>query len=133
MFEKCTNCATRVVIGKRDEKGIFCSKICQDFYRYPGFCKACDAATTPQVAGSTYTVNGIGTQLYGSKNPCPECGSTIQTRFFVVLYIPLIPLGKYRTKWTNPGQYLSRKVIKNAGSQKASADPKFYSTMGRLG
>lgn len=130
MFEKCANCATRVVMGKRDENGVFCSKICQNFYRYPCFC-ACDAATTPQVAGSTYTMNGIGTHLYGSKNPCAECGSTIQTKFFVVLFIPLIPLGKYRTKWTSPGQYLSRKVIKNAEVQKVGADSKFYSTMGR--
>ena len=132
MFEKCANCSTRVVMmGKRDENGVFCSKICQNFYRYPGFCKACDAATTPEGAGSTVTVNGIGTHLYGAKNPCVECGSTIQTRFFVVLYIPLIPLGRYRTKWSTPSHYISRKVIKNAAAKKVSDDPQVYSTMGR--
>ena len=110
MFEKCTNCSTRVVIGKTDEIGIFCSTVCQLFYRNPGFCKSCDASTTPESAGSTHTVNGIGTKIYGSKSPCQQCGSSIQTKFFCVIYIPLIPLGKYRLKWATPSRYISRKL-----------------------
>ena len=114
MFEKCTNCKTRVVVGRHDDKGTFCSTVCQSFYRYPGFCKSCHTATTEVSAGSTYTLNGIGTKIYGGKEPCSECGSTIQTKWFVVLFIPLIPIGKYRTKWCSPSQYLSRKLIKAA-------------------
>ena len=114
MFEKCTNCKTRVVRGRRDDSGIFCSTVCQSFYRYPGFCQTCNTATSDVSAGSTYTVNGVGTKIYGGKEPCSECGSTIQTKWFVVLYIPLIPIGKYRTKWCNPYQYLSRKLVKAA-------------------
>lgn len=131
MFEKCTNCTTRVVMGKRDENGIFCSTICQHFYRYPGFCKSCSGSTTDDGAGSTYTVNGIGTKIYGGKDPCQECGATIQTKFFVVLFIPLIPLGKYRMKWCSPTQYISRKVIKNANVGKVQESGSFHSTMGR--
>jgi hypothetical protein len=114
MFEKCTNCTTRVVVGRRDDNGVFCSTVCQSFYRYPGFCKSCHTATTEASAGSTYTLNGIGTTIYGGKDPCSECGSTVQTKWFVVLYIPLIPIGKYRTKWCSPNRYLSRKLIKVA-------------------
>jgi hypothetical protein len=131
MFEKCTNCSTRVLVAKRDDQGIFCSRICQDFFRYPGFCKSCDASTTADSAGSTYTVNGVGTQIYGGKDPCLECGSKIQTKFFVVLFIPLIPIGKYRTKWCSPGRYISRKLIKHTARQKAENTPSFHSTMGR--
>ena len=112
MFEKCTNCSTRVVMGKRDDNGIFCSTVCQSFYRFPGFCNTCTAATTEDSAGSTYTVNGIGTQIYGGKDPCRECGSRIQTKWFVVLFIPLIPIAKYRTKWCRPDQYYSRKLLR---------------------
>ena len=111
MFEKCNNCGVRVIAGKRDENGaVFCSSVCMSFHRFPGFCKNCDAATTTESAGSTVTVNGIGTKIYGSKSPCPHCGSTIQTKFFVVIFIPLIPLGKYRTKWATPTRYISRRL-----------------------
>jgi hypothetical protein len=110
MFEKCNNCDTRVIAGKRDQNGIFCSTICQRFYQHPGFCQSCDAATTPESAGSTFTFNGIGTQIYGSKSPCSQCGSTIQTKFFCLIFIPLIPLGKYRLKWSTPSHYISRKL-----------------------
>lgn len=54
------------------------------------------------------TVNGIGTQYYGRKNQivrrqmCKECGRTCDhssydtTLYFVVLFLPVIPLGKKR-------------------------------------
>jgi hypothetical protein len=131
MFEKCANCTTRVVMGKKDANGIFCSAVCQNFYRFPGFCKSCSTSTSSDSAGSTFTVNGIGTNIYGGKDPCPECGSTIQTKWFVVFFIPLIPIGKYRTKWCSPGRYLSRKVLKNPVRQTVSGSTNFTSTMGR--
>jgi len=64
--------------------------------------------------------------VYGGKEPCPECGSTIQTKWFVVLFIPLIPIGKYRTKWCSPNQYLSRKLIKATRWWTKSACPGLY-------
>jgi len=114
MFEKCTNCSTRVVVGKNDQNGIFCNSACQNFYRCPGFCQWCDAGTTPKSAGSTYTVNGIGTTMYGAKSPCPHCGSIIKRKWLVVLFIPIIPLGSFRFKWVTRGRYISRK-LKPAG------------------
>jgi len=131
MFEKCTNCSTRVVTGRKDNNGIFCSTVCQQFFRYPGFCQNCNSSTTSDSAGSTFTLNGIGTKIYGGKDPCPECASTIQTKWFVVLFIPLIPIAKYRTKWCTPGRYISRKVNKKLVTQQATSNATFTSTMGR--
>jgi endogenous inhibitor of DNA gyrase (YacG/DUF329 family) len=131
MFEKCANCSTRVVMGKKDPNGIFCSSVCQNFYRYPGFCKNCSTSTSDVSAGGTFTMNGVGTKIYGGKDPCPECASTIQTKWFVILFIPVIPIGKYRTKWCTPGRYISRKVIKNKARQEVSGSATFTSTMGR--
>src|SRR5262250_109067 len=133
MFEKCTNCTTRVVREKRDDSGIFCSTICQNYYRHPGFCRACNAATTPQSAGSTITVNGIASKIYGSKHPCSVCGSKVQTKYLVVLFIPLIPLGRYRTKWASPGRYISRKLksVKELDKERLASSATFHSTMGR--
>jgi hypothetical protein len=128
MFEKCSNCSTRVVRGKKDDYGTFCSAVCQSFFRYPGFCKTCNASTSEKSAGSTVTFNGIGTQLYGRKDPCRECGSVIQTKWFVVIFIPLIPIAKYRLKYCSPGRYISREVLKNPAKQ---VNPSFTSTMGR--
>jgi hypothetical protein len=48
-----------------------------------------------------------------------------------VLFIPLIPIAKYRTKWCSPGRYISRKVNKKLVTQKASSSSTFHSTMGR--
>jgi tetratricopeptide (TPR) repeat protein len=54
------------------------------------------------------TINGIGTWYYGSKNQharddtCRNCGAHTSlrsydtTKFFVLVYIPLIPLGRFR-------------------------------------
>ena len=110
MFEKCKNCGVRLITAKRDQNGTFCSGVCQYFFRYPGFCKSCDATTTPESAGSTFTLNGVATKIYGAKNPFRQCASTVQTKFFCVLFIPLIPLGKYRLKWATPSRYISRKL-----------------------
>lgn len=42
-----------------------------------------------------FTFNGVGTTLYGHRNPQPD-GSYIATKWLVVLYIPFIPLASYR-------------------------------------
>jgi len=47
-------------------------------------------------APSLYTVNGVGTALYGQRDHDSRTGSYVATLFFVVLFIPLVPLGCYR-------------------------------------
>lgn len=76
-------------------------------------------------------MNGIGTTLYGSKDMCPECGSKIQTKWFCVLFIPLIPISKYRTKWSTPSWYISRKLKSAKEQQTMTSGPTVHSTMGR--
>jgi hypothetical protein len=113
MFEKCGNCGARVVKGRTDQYGTFCSSACHDHFVHPGFCASCLHATTEVSSGGTFTFNGIGTRLYGSGDPCPVCRSVVQRLFFCVIFIPLIPIAKYRVKYVTPGRFLSRRLAPN--------------------
>lgn len=112
MFEKCTNCNSRILAGgRRDRNGIFCSATCQSYYRQPYFCRDCLLETSPKDAGSCSSLNGCGTMLYGSGSRCEVCNSIIQTKFITLIYIPVFPLGKYRILWSTNSSYLSRKLL----------------------
>lgn len=110
MFENCVNCNTKVLKGIETERGVFCSGECRDNVAHPGFCAACTAMSTDKTSGGTFTLNGIGTKLYGSKDRCSTCGAMTQTHWITLVYLPVIPLGKYRVKKVTPGRYLSRKL-----------------------
>lgn len=56
-------------------------------------------------------MNGIGLMLYGNKEPCATCGSVIKTLWFCVVFIPLIPLGKYRVIALDGRRFLSRRLL----------------------
>lgn len=43
-----------------------------------------------------YTFNGIGTTLYGKREINSADGTYIATKWFVLAYFPVIPLGSYR-------------------------------------
>jgi hypothetical protein len=43
-----------------------------------------------------FRFNGIGTTIYGKREVNPDDGSNIVTKWFTVLYFPIIPLGSYR-------------------------------------
>ncbi|MEA2067469.1 MAG: hypothetical protein U9O65_10355 [Thermotogota bacterium] len=47
-------------------------------------------------APSPYTVHGIGTTLYGKADYDPETDSYLSTLYFVILFIPIFPIAKYR-------------------------------------
>jgi len=110
MFEKCGNCDSRVIKGTTDQYGTFCSRQCHDNFVHPGYCDSCLHATTAESSGGTFTFNGIGTRLYGSRDRCPQCSSVIQRLFFCVIFIPIFPLAKYRVKYVAPSRFLSRKL-----------------------
>lgn len=42
-----------------------------------------------------YSLNGIGTTLYGKSNVASD-GSYVATKWFIFLLLPIIPLGSYR-------------------------------------
>ena len=110
MFKKCVNCNGMVLKGIETERGVFCSAECRDFSAHPGFCASCMAMTTEKPSGGTFVVNGIGTRLYGSADRCPACGAVTQTHWITFVYLPVIPLGRYRVKKVTPTTYLSRKM-----------------------
>jgi len=118
MFESCANCRTLILFGgQRDSAGVFCSWQCRTWYwqvqlDLPPFCDHCLAETTDQSSGSTYTLNGVGTSLFGWERPCPQCNSAVRTKCACLFFIPLIPLGKYRVKFSTPQQFISRKLVR---------------------
>lgn len=42
-----------------------------------------------------YSLNGVGTRLYGKRDINPD-GSYIATKWFIFLLLPIFPLGSYR-------------------------------------
>ena len=42
-----------------------------------------------------YTFNGVGTTLYGKRDPAPD-GSYVATKWVVLVFVPIIPLASYR-------------------------------------
>ena len=50
-----------------------------------------------------FTFNGVGTILYGKHSPAPD-GSYVATKWFVVLFVPIIPLASYRV-WQGETQF----------------------------
>ncbi len=55
-------------------------------------------------APSLFTVNGIGTGLYGSRDEADD-GTYVATYCFCVLFIPLLPLTAYRVRKVDSGSY----------------------------
>jgi hypothetical protein len=47
-------------------------------------------------APSLYTINGIGTTMYGSTDHDPASGSYLSTYYFVFFAIPIFPITRYR-------------------------------------
>lgn len=62
------------------------------------FCKECVAECTVGSPGDTSTTNGSGRMFYGDAEKCPRCGSSVRVLWFVITYIPFIPLATYRYK-----------------------------------
>jgi hypothetical protein len=76
-----------------------------------GFCTTCLERTSPRSSGGTFTFNGIGLMLYGRKDPCATCASVVKTLWFCVLFIPLVPFGKYRVIELGRRRFLSRRLL----------------------
>lgn len=56
-----------------------------------------------QSAPRLYTINGIGTTLYGSSDREPVSGSYLSTYYFVFFAIPIFPISRYRVIDTGLG------------------------------
>jgi hypothetical protein len=113
-LKSCTNCrAFALTLPYRDNLGrTYCSEDCM---RWLGegprsFCKKCTFETTAKSSGNLQTINGIGTRFAGRAEQCSECGSVIRRVWVSLLYLPVIPLAKYRVIRISPQQFLSRKL-----------------------
>lgn len=54
-------------------------------------------APTPQAPPILYTLNGVGTRLYGSRDARDD-GTHVRTRYFTILYLPVAPLDAWRVR-----------------------------------
>ena len=87
----------------------FKAEIIKSIENLPHFCEKCYAETTDENAGNTTTINLIGTRLMGRKNPCPNCGSVITSKWIWFMF-PIFKSGTYRIIYTGHSEYLSRKL-----------------------
>jgi hypothetical protein len=99
-----------MVLGKNDGEFHFCSNECMHYFKHPGYCADCQKETTNNTAGSTVTWNGIGLRFFGNLAECPTCFSVIKRKWFCFLFIPLIPLKRYRMKYKTKKVYFSREI-----------------------
>ena len=58
-----------------------------------------------QTAPSLFTYNGIGLALYGGTDHDQQTASYVATHYFVVLGIPIFPVGRYRVIRLSDGRY----------------------------
>jgi tetratricopeptide (TPR) repeat protein len=56
-------------------------------------------------APSMSTINGFGFRLYGQSDTDPDTGSYLSTYYFVALFIPIFPIGRYRVRSTGGDSY----------------------------
>ncbi|HET9064844.1 MAG TPA: DnaJ domain-containing protein [Gemmatimonadales bacterium] len=61
--------------------------------------------TPIKAAPGLATINGVGTRLYGRRDPDPENNSHTATLFFTVLFVPVFPIACYRVIETGSGQW----------------------------
>ena len=57
-----------------------------------------------------YTINGCGLTIYGNSDPDLETGSHVATYYFVLLFLPLLPICRYRVIPVDRGYRFMRKV-----------------------
>lgn len=99
----------------------------QYFQRFPGeritqtgFCATCVEQTTDESPGDTclhVSLGAFGTSLSGDDDPCPACGSVVQTKRLWVI-VPIAHRGRYRViypghPWghlAGSGQFIGRRM-----------------------
>ena len=77
-----------------------------------GFCYPCWMQTTDESPNHPVLQNFIGVRLRGKEDPCPWCGSVVQTWWFYVVF-PIMPIDnncKYRVVVGPSGTHIGRKL-----------------------
>ncbi len=79
------------------------------------FCEACQSETHAHDAGPTEALTLMnfkwlfGDAFVGRSHPCGRCNSYV-ARLWMFLFVPIIPLARYRVIKTGPGRYVSRRL-----------------------
>ena len=110
ILNRCAGCGAMIAFGIKDGEQRYCNKYCQEFHKYPNFCKDCVAETTDEATGGTSSINGIGTSLYGSSSKCPNCHSVVKRKWFCIFCIPVVPLKRYRIKQVTAKLHIGRRL-----------------------
>jgi len=109
-FETRQNFGLPVMGGGNGQIGLFLLPEDHGDDQHVGFCPQCTAETVEAGAREYYTIIGIGTILFGRSGKCPRCGSFIRRLFWCVLFIPILPLARFRFIRCRDGSYISRRL-----------------------
>jgi hypothetical protein len=113
-LKACTHCGVfALTLPFRDNLGrTYCSEACMQWLGEGprSFCKKCQFETIARASGNLSRFNGIGTTFLGSSNACAECRSVVKRVWFTVLFIPVVPMGRYRVIQMSPQEFLSRRL-----------------------
>jgi hypothetical protein len=99
LYEEALKLATGTVAAIKIESGL--AEILDSARRQRIFAPL----KTISAAPSLRTINGFGFHLYGNTDYHKETNSYATTYYFVGLFVPLIPLARYRVRDTGPSQY----------------------------
>ena len=118
----CATCEAYIISGKSLGSLRSCSEGCYRYALHPGYCTHCQQETSEEDAGSTFTINLVGTRLLGFGEHCPHCYSQSQRRW-VCLVLPTVPLGPAYRVLRLGERYFSRKVVSPLGKPRTPISP----------
>ena len=110
---ECSNCESfAITLPFRDAAGrTYCSEYCLDWATQPtGFCPKCVADTTDYSLDGLFSLYGFGFDFRGSFGKCPVCRSIIRRTWLTLLFIPVIPLRRYRVIHSSPHSFFNRRL-----------------------
>ena len=110
-MKKCASCGSLIVFGMKAGENHYCDEQCLEHHKYPGFCKECISETTDESTGGTAVATfGVGTALFGRAAKCPICHSVIKRKWFLVLFVPVVPLHRFRIKPVTSTTHFARRL-----------------------
>ena len=107
---RCTACNRLMLGGYHEGAERYCSLFCLTASDLDTFCQSCIETTEAKSPGGTFTFNSFGTRLYFSRHRCPTCHSVVQLKAFCALYVPLVPLGRFRVIYVDSARYVGRRL-----------------------
>jgi hypothetical protein len=110
----CSNCRIpSITLPYRDRSGrTYCSQECivWSVLGPTGFCERCVNESLDQSLSDLSRINGIGKTFGGKSERCVQCLSTVRRIWFTFLFVPVLPLARYRVIHASPTQFWSRKL-----------------------